>query len=211
MSCEQNFSEKISENIIEILKKSSFYDKISRLTNKANKTIYGVGGFCLIVTFFTVINYNKTKNTIQFIEKHISNISECSYDKNKNDEIISYRIDNIEKNVDIISNDISEINFQLKNLLEKFVYIHMQPKRLIETSTSTDSLDFLTLENSCRENFQDKSIQTEEIDNTKKEEIFTDCKNIIDDEYNDIMNECYDIIPCNNVKKYVNNNFSLFF
>lgn len=207
MSSEQKFSGKISENIIEIFKNSSLYDKITSLTNKANNTIYGVGGFCFVVTLFSIMNYNKTKITIEIIDKKLSNISASCYDKNINVEIITNKLDNIEQNITTVNNDIISLNSQLKKLLVKVSSIQMSQKQFLEKSTTTDSSYFLTLENECREKFQEKSIQNEE------NEIFKKCeKNQQEDlnEYNDIMNECYDIIPCNNVKKYANSNYNLF-
>lgn len=213
MSKEYGLSEKITDNIIEFIKKSSLFDKISTLTNKANKTIYSVGGFCLVVTLCTVMNYNKTQNTVDIIQKEIVTISDLFYKKNKNIGNLDINIANIQEDISRIKNDIYEMKMDLKNFLLLHDFIRSREKNVVERATSTNSFDFLSIENSCRENVQELSIQTEdkmEINDDKKLDENEDNK---DNNYNDndIMNECYDIVPCNNIKKYSNNSYNLFF
>jgi hypothetical protein len=237
MSKENGLSEKITDSIIEIIKKSSLFDKILTLTNKANKankTLYSVGGFCLVVTLCTVANYNKTQKIVDIIQTEIVTISDLFYKKNKNIGNLDINVANIQEDIARIKNDIYEMKVDLKNLLLLHDFIRHSEKTLVERATSINSLDFLNSENSCRENVQELSIQTENIvENIVENNIeynIGECNNeqcnneqcntykkydndtkIEEDIENDIMNECYDIIPCNNIKKYSNNKYNLFF
>jgi hypothetical protein len=165
------------------------------------------------------MNYNSTKKTVQIIEKEIKNISDSCCKNNKNIDNISEKVDNIEKNINKLNGDFFYMNLELKNL-SAFLNIHFtSQKKGIEKSTSIDPFEFLTLEDICganyKENYEEKSTQTEENIILKKEELENNSTNNKNSENNfehdDIMNECYDIIPCNNIKKYVNNKYNLFF
>lgn len=218
MSKENGLSDKITENIMELIKSSSLFHKISSLTNKANKTIYGVGSFCLVVTVFTVMNYNKTKFTIDIIKKQLSCILDTCYYKNKNIDKIQEKVTNIEVNIDKFNNDIFDIKIELKNLSLFLNSNWNYEKNNSDKSTSIHPLEFLTLEDICGENYQEKSIQTEEkyVQTEENEILKMNLPKNIENNMNctdqdDIMNECYDIIPCNNIKKYTNNSYNLFF
>jgi len=219
MSKESGLSEKITDNIVELIKNSSLFDKILTLTNKANNTMYSIGSFCLVVTVCTVMNYNKTQKTLDLIQNNLSNISESSYKKNKNIENLDINVANIQEDISRIKNNIYEMKIDLKNLLLSNDFIRCREKTVVDRSTSINSLEFLSIENSYREKCQELSIQNEEKCEINKEEKI-DNKNTLDynafyqeliNEDNDLMNECYDIIPCNNIKKYSNTRYNLFF
>jgi hypothetical protein len=229
MSKENGLSEKITDSIIEIIKKSSLFDKILTLTNKANKTLYSVGGFCLVVTLCTMANYNKTQKIVDIIQTEILTISDLFYKENKNIGNLDINVANIQEDIARIKNDIYEMKVDLKNLLLLHDFIRHSEKSVVERATSINSLDFLNSENNCRENVHELSIQNENIvENIVENNIeynIGECNNeqcntykkydndtkIEEDIENDIMNECYDIIPCNNIKKYCNNKYNLFF
>jgi len=217
MTKENGLSDTITEHMVEIIKNYSLFKRISNLENRANKTIYGVGSFCLVVTLFSIMNYNKTKFIIQFIQKQLTNISDSCYHKNKNIDKISEKVNDIEDNIDKMTHDIYDIKMEFNNL-SSILNLHLcNGKKGIEKSTSIDPFEFLSLEDICgenyRENYEEKGTQTEESPQMgdvivlKPNELEYHTKN----DQDDIMNECYDIIPCNNIKKYVNNKYSLFF
>ena len=193
MSKENVGTDNFSENILNIIKKSSLFDRILKYTNNINKKINSIGTFCLFISFFTIVSYNRIRQKLKKIDKQITNANIFT-----NTQIST--INDIAEKMTIITRDIFDMKLQLKNLCGLSQLQKDTVKTLATRSTSTTSLLFLLLEEESREKEGEKVIQCEEKSELKH-----------DNDYNDIIKEHYDIIPCNNSTKYNNSKFSLFF
>jgi len=184
-----NMTEKMSGTITTAFKKTKLFEKIGKIE------LY-IGSFFIISSIFTLttmymnyFNMNKIKN----IERKI----EGSENKLKHNIEIN-RIQNSLSNHKIVrylKHIKSELDDTQQKVMEKIMEINMllqnSQKELISTGTSMSDIS------------QIKSIDSIDglEENTNKEENNSDLKEFKDLEDDELLNECYDSIPLNNLKK----------
>lgn len=179
MSEDSNLGEKISDSILSIFTKTKIFEKIDKLNFYVKyfvllSTVYLTGSMtCHYIAFKNKNKINKDFN------------SELNYIKEN-------RIKMLYDNIVIMHNKIDNLEFKLTNLIEKQQHtlneiyklplLNIGTKNTISQSTSISSLS--------SESFKDPIIENE-----------SEIKNV-EGEYYEILNECYDIIPLNNIKKF---------
>ena len=155
-----NLTEKISEALTNILKKTKAFDKLDKIK-------FYLGAFVLISSIVSVTNIIIHYSVINRISENKERIN-----KNKNENEIMYKIE--VKHIELLSvmnNMLNNHESKLITLLEKHI------KSLDKINTSISSLSF----DSSQQNIAEQKETNQ------------------DDE---LINECYDLIPLNNNKKF---------
>lgn len=188
---DSNLSEKISDSIANIFKKTKVFEKIDKMQ-------FYIGSFVLI-------------STIYFSGSILNNylISKKQIDNNNN---ILYGIEDIKNNcVKTINHDIILLNDKIINLESKltnllefqnmiFNDIHNLPlfnvvkRDMVSTSTSISSFTIESPEKNNESKVLDDGWHLSEKEDTV-------IKNILNNNDDELSNDCYDSIPLSNVKK----------
>ncbi len=180
MANQANLTENLSEIVTKALKKTEIFEKILKIE-------FYVGSFVLIssVMGLTSIYMNfSNRNNIYTIKQDIDGserVLKCNIETNR--RLNSLRYDNLKSEFLILNNKISELIEHQQNIinqLEEIKSINKSEEHIIcnRISTSTSMSSFTPIK----------------ITNT----IFEDVR---DHEYDELLNECYDTIPLNNLKK----------
>lgn len=184
-----NLTEKMSGTITTAFKKTKLFEKIGKIE-------FYVGSFIIISSIFTLttmyINYSNM-NKIKNIERKI----EGSENKLKHNIEIN-RIQNSLSNhkiVKYLKHIKSDLDDTQEKVMEKIIEINMllqnSQKELISKATSMSDLS------------QVQSIDSIDDleENINKEENIKELEDFKELEDNELLNECYDSIPLNNLKK----------
>lgn len=183
-----NLTEKITEAINNVLKKTKIFEKTDKLSFYI-KTFVVVSSIIGITNIF--INYTNNNNVNNLV-KVMSN--------NKND-LIDIIENNNSQRINLLENKIAGLEDRLCVVLEnqklilseikKISVINVCKKECISASTSISSfmVDQLPLyqNNTCKQEKEDRAEKDKEEGN---------------EEENELENECYDNIPLSNVKKH---------
>jgi hypothetical protein len=175
-----NLTENLSEMVTKALKKTEIFEKILKIE-------FYVGSFVLISTLMgiTTIYMNfSNKNNIDTIKQDIcenERVVKYNIESNHRQNLLQY--DNLKSEFFILNKKISELIEHQQNIinqLEEIKSINKSEEHIIcnHISTSTSMSSFSPIK----------------ITNT----IFEDVR---DHEYDELLNECYDTIPLNNLKK----------
>ena len=175
---------------------NNFIDNIlSEINSGLNVTAVGLCVFSslsFVLNMIIILDINKLKkenNKIKNLNYEIKQQNEKT--KQQNEKILlklSLLNDTIFNNHKLISDD---VNLQRSNMLEII-----------------DKTDFLIycLKKLNKNNKIDKQLEVKE--NTNNEECNNKKKsNNKENDDNELLNECYDIIPCNNINKITGNNW----
>jgi hypothetical protein len=167
-----NISERISETIMSIIKKTNVFEKLENMKGLIKIST----GFFIITTTLTIANYY-----------FITNINTT------NDEQLQLLEDNNKQ----LSKIVEDNNFKAYQMLETKV------DKLLEITIEMQKQNALFLQ------YYDKkyiSVITSMSDFEKysKPDIFKNNDEELDDE---LLRECYDILPCNNITKATSTGF----
>lgn len=190
-----NFTEKMSGTMTSAFKKTKLFEKIGKIE------LY-IGSFFIISSIFTLttmyMNYSNM-NKIKNIERKI----EGSENKLKHNIEIN-RMQNSLSNhkiVKYLKHIKSELDDTQQKVMEKIMEINMllqnSQKELISTGTSMSDISQIKSIDSI--DGLEENTNKEENNNDLKE--FKELKEFKDLEDDELLNECYDSIPLNNLKK----------
>jgi hypothetical protein len=175
-----NLTEKISEAITNVFKKTKIFEKIGKIE------IY-IGSFIVISSIITLtntyMNYCNMRR-IKWLEEKIEgceNILKHNIQISRQENALCH--DKIEKQIKGQASNSLDIQEKFQKIIEKIVDV----KLLLETSKKEETTFS-----------QVKSIDS--IDECWRENIIKQ-EDIKDMEDNELLNECYDSIPLNNLKK----------
>jgi hypothetical protein len=169
-----NLTEKISEAFTNVIKKTKAFDKLDKIK-------FYLGSFVLISSIVSVTNLFIHYSIINRISQNRENIN-----KNKNEIFYKMEVKQIEI-LSAVNNMLNEHQDKMISLLEKhqksldemkkIQFIDIEKKESITTNTSISSL----------------SIDLYQQNITEQKETNED---------DELINECYDLIPLNNNKKF---------
>ena len=187
---EQNVSDKLAEVITSIFKKTNMFEKIERIQGLITIST----GFFIITSTLTLINYyfikdiySKNDEQTKLLKNINNNLSRITQDNN----FINFKVyEDFQKKINIIAEFSVELKKQSDKLLEKFE--ENIEKKYITTTTSISDFEKYFKENV--EKVKEKEVNVKAIDF----EVDSDIYENID---NELLQECYDSLPCNNVKK----------
>lgn len=187
---EQNVSDKLAEVITSIFKKTNMFEKIERIQGLITIST----GFFIITSTLTLINYyfikdiySKNDEQTKLLKNINNNLSRITQDNN----FINFKVyEDFQKKINIIAEFSVELKKQSDKLLEKFE--ENIEKKYITTTTSISDFEKYFKENV--EKVKEKEVEVKAIDF----EVDADVYENID---NELLQECYDSLPCNNVKK----------
>ena len=171
---ESNLTDKISESITNVFKKTEVFEKIEKVEFFINSFIIVSSIFGLTSIYINYCNLNKIKNLEEKI-RETKDILKHSIEINLKQNLLSHE--------NTITKLLENQNLNIL-LLQEEKQLEFSKKELISTSTSTSSLLPLKIiiphEN---DDLKNNIIKQEEIED------------------NELINECYDSIPLNNLKK----------
>jgi len=173
---EQNVSDKLAEVITSIFKKTNMFEKIERIQGLITIST----GFFIITSTLTFINYYFIKNIYskndeqtKVLKNINNNLSRITEDNN----FINFKVyEEFQKKINIISDTSVELKKQSNKILDFFE--KKLEKKYITTMTST-----CDLEKYFKHEEEEKEVKNDEnIDN-------------------ELLLECYDNLPCSNLKQ----------
>jgi hypothetical protein len=186
---DSNLTEKMSETITTAFKKTKLFEKIGKIE-------FYVGSFIIISSIFTLTNMYMNYSNMNKI-KHIEKKIEGSENKLKHNIEIN-RMENSlcnHKIVKYLKHIKSDLDDTQQKIMEKIMEINMlfqiSKKELISIGTSMSDLPKVRSIDSI-DGWNDSN---NEVENIKEMEDFK----VLED--NELLNECYDSIPLNNLKK----------
>ena len=170
---EINLSDKIAESITTVIKKTKTYEKTLFIGN----IMIGVGIFCIINTVFSSFNYLSLNHII-------SNKYNFFY--------------HIKKELNFIHNKLNTLNKILDKIVENNAILEIPSNKMHISTSMSDFDEYL------RNNIDNKDNILKEYDNILENNILENNileNNILEDD--ELLNECYDVLPCNNTKKVI--------
>ena len=173
---EQNVSDKLAEVITSIFKKTNMFEKIERIQGLITIST----GFFIITSTLTLINYyfikdiySKNNEQTKLLKNINNNLSKITEDNN----FINFKVyEEFQKKINIIS----DINIELQNQGNKILEKLEENIEKIYITTMTSTSDF--------EKYFNKKVEKEDAE-------------VYENIDNELLQECYDSLPCNNVKK----------
>lgn len=182
---DSNLTDKLSETITNVFKKTKVFEKMSKIQ-------FLLGTFVILSSIFGITE----------IYMHYSNSNKID-EISENQENI-YNI--IEINSSVIKNRINQLEFKLSILLENQKNMINDIKNLpiykiqkihgINVSTSTSAFSPIK----HIDNINDSYNKDDNINITSIDDLNTEQKKIKEIEDNELIDECYDSIPLNNIK-----------
>lgn len=175
---DDKLSEKMIKSLSSFLKKTEIFEKFKKTVDKTYIVCFGIGIFSSISLFTTLISYYKINKKIHDTNNRI----------NERIHNLCYEIQYLEY--------ITENNYLKDTILFS--------KKYVDSETQTEELK-------VTENINAKSESNESLSSAFKmnedtvNEIAKSIINhdtIVNDDYDELSNECYDMIPCNNIKKH---------
>ena len=169
---DSNLRDKISETIINVFKKTEVFEKI----DKMGKIQFYVNSFLIVSSIIGLTNIYINYCNIDKIEKLEGKIKEC-------ENILKYNIKiNRKQNQIIYNNLINEVELTSK-LVNQIKELKLYKPEMISASTSISTFSPLKIILPPENNDCDNHIMHKEIED------------------NELLNESYDSIPMNNLKK----------
>jgi hypothetical protein len=167
-----NLTDKISETITNVFKKTEVFEKI----DKMGKIQFYVNSFLIVSSIIGLTNIYINYCNIDKIEKLEEKLEEC-------ENILKYNIKiNRKKNQIIYNNLINEVELTSK-LFNEIKELKLYKPEMISASTSISTFSPLKIILPPENNDCDNHIMHKEIED------------------NELLNESYDSIPMNNLKK----------
>lgn len=192
---DSNLTEKMSETITTAFKKTKLFEKIGKIE-------FYVGSFIIISSIFTLTTMYMNYSNMSKI-KHIEKKIEGSENKLKHNIEIN-RMQNSLSNhkiVKYLKHIKSDLDDTQEKVMEKIMEINMlfqiSKKELISTATSMSDLPKVRSLDSI-DDWKDDINKKDNIDELENIKAMEDFK-VLED--NELLNECYDSIPLNNLKK----------
>ena len=185
---EQNVSDRLAEVITSIFKKTNMFEKIDRIQGLISIST----GFFIITSTLTFINYYFIKNIyskndeqIKLLKNINNNLSRITQDNN----FINFKVYNdFQKKINIIADFSVELKKQSNKLLEQFEE-NIEKKYITTTTSMSDFEQYFKEKVKAEKEVEVKAVDAEYED--------VDIYKNID---NELLQECYDSLPCNNVK-----------
>jgi hypothetical protein len=185
---EQNVSDRLAEVITSIFKKTNMFEKIERIQGLISIST----GFFIISTTLTLFNfyfikdiYSKNEEQTKLLKNINNNLSRITQDNN----FINFKVyEEFQRKINIITNISVELKKQNDKLLENFE--ENIGKKYITTMTSTSDFE--------------KYFKEKEETRVNAEYEDGDMYKNID---NELLQECYDVLPCNNITKATSSGF----
>jgi hypothetical protein len=202
-----NLTQKISETITNAFKKTKIFEKIGKIEKY-------VVSFIIVSSIFTLtgiyMNYSNTDKIKKLEEKIEGSENVLRHDIEINriqNSICNHTNVKYLKDLKTISLDTQEKVIQ--NIMEIKMLLQNSKKEVISRGTSISSLsqvESIDSINDWKDNMSDCENMNEcenknEHDSINELENIIDLENINDLEDNELLNECYDSIPLNNLKK----------
>lgn len=193
-----NLSDKISETITNVFKKTQLFEKIEKME-------FYIRTFVVISSIISLssiyINYYNT-DKIKRLEEKIQG----------SENIIKYNIEINRKQNEIIYNKLIE---EVKNELEKSSKLiniinekqNFKPE-MLSVTTSISSLS-LEIDYLIKDNNENNDHLDDDNDNNENNDDLDYDDLDYDDDDDELINECYDAIPLNNLKKNISLNWFL--
>jgi hypothetical protein len=190
-----NLTQKISETITNAFKKTKIFEKIGKIEKY-------VVSFIIVSSIFTLtgiyMNYSNTDKIKKLEEKIEGSENVLKHDIEINriqNSICNHTIVKYLKDLKTISLDTQEQVIQ--NIMEIKMLLQNSKKEVISRGTSMSSLSQVKSIDSI-DGWKDNMNDCEHINDLEN---INELENINDLEDNELLNECYDSIPLNNLKK----------
>jgi len=196
-----NLTQKISETITHAFKKTKVFEKIGKLEIYIGSFILVSSIISLTSIYMNYCNMDKLKRLQEQIEGS-ENVVKHNIEINRiQNSVCNHTIVKYLKDLKSISLDtqekvlkkIMEINMLLQNS-KKEVISQGTSMSLLSQFKSIDSIDGWNDNN--LENMREEENMREDVENTKEK-----MENMREEEDDELLNECYDSIPLNNLKK----------
>lgn len=155
---EQNISEKISDAITSIIKKTNIFEKLNNIKGLIQ---ISTGVFIFTTTITIINNYYYIKYLERKNDEHV--------------ELIKHTHFKLYKELQTKIDTLLEINIKIQN--ENNILLQKYDKKYISTLTSVSDFE--------------KYVNTIMLKNN----------DICDNVDNELLDDCYDILPCDNIKK----------
>lgn len=188
---DSNLTEKITDSINNIINKTKIFEKIDNLQ-------FIIGSFTIFTSVIgitnIIINYsnrNMIKNNEEIINKNRYSVEDLLINNNKiYITFLENKINELEnKLLTTLKEQKNEENIlhEIKNLL----IFNIQKKNCISASTSISSILLESPKNP--------------LNSRQSNDLSINQEDLVED--NELINECYDNIPLNNIKKTINSNW----
>jgi hypothetical protein len=188
-------TQKISETITNAFKKTKIFEKIGKIEKYVVSFIIVSSIFTLTGIYMNYYNTDKIKNLEEKIEGS-ENVLKHDIEINRvQNSICNHTIVKYLKDLKTISLDTQEQVIQ--NIMEIKMLLQNSKKEVISRGTSMSSLSQVKSIDSI-DGWKDN---TNDCENINELENMNDLENINDLEDDELLNECYDSIPLNNLKK----------
>ena len=177
---EQNVSDKLAEVI------TSIFEKIENIQGLIliSTSFFIIGSTVSLINFYFIKNiYSKNDEQIKLLKNINNNLSRITQDNN----FINFKVYNdFQKKINIIADFSVELKKQSNKLLEQFE--ENIEKKYITTTTSMSDFEQYFKERKEEENI------------TKVDAKYEDAE-VYKDIDNELVQECYDNLPCSNIKQ----------
>lgn len=190
-----NLTQKISETITHAFKKTKVFEKIGKLEIYIGSFIFVSSIISLTSIYMNYCNMDKLKRLEEQIEGS-ENVVKHNIEINRlQNSLCNHNIVKYLKDLKTISLDTKEQVIQ--NIMEIKILLQNSKKEIISRGTSMSLLSQVKSIDSI-DGWNDNNLEDtkEDVENIREEE--DDTKEQEDDE---LLNECYDSIPLNNLKK----------
>lgn len=177
---DDKLSEKMVKSLSSFLKKTEIFEKFKKTADKTYIICFGIGIFSSISLLTTLISYYKINKKIHDTNNHI----------NQKIHNLFYEIQYLEY--------ITENNYFKDTILFSKKYTHCE--------TQTDTLkesENINTKTESNESLSGAFKMNEDTVNEIAKSIINHDTIIANDDYDELSNECYDMIPCNNIKKHL--------
>jgi hypothetical protein len=174
---EQNISEKISDTITSVIKKTNIFEKLDNMKDLIKIST----GFFIVTATITIINYYYIKQI------ELKNDEQVELIKHINKELI--------KNI----NDNSSNHFKLYQGLQTKIDI------LLEINTDIQNQNNKLLQK-CEKKYVSELTSMSDFQKYSNPSMFQN-NDTCDEVDNELLHECYDILPCNNITKVTSAHF----
>lgn len=181
---ESNLTEKITDTLNNIFKKSKIFEKLDKIQFYIGTFIFFSSMIGITSITINYINMNKIIQNEKTIKKNMSNIEE--------------KIDNLK-----INEKINKLNLKIDDMENKIIFLLDKQKESLDEIKNLPLLNILKKDSISRStsisSILDDLSPKKKFDET---EVFN--SNIIENENNkddELIDDCYDIIPLNNSKK----------
>jgi hypothetical protein len=184
---EPNVSDKLADVITSIFKKTNIFDKIERIHGLIiiSSSFLIIGSTMSLINFYFLKNINSKNDEnislLKNIDDNLSKIKEDNY-------FINFKVyQEFQKKIDLIT----DISLELQKQNIKLFRFFEEKSKNNEKKTITTMTSMSDFEKYCNSTIL-----------KEKEDL-----EIYEDIENEILQECYDNLPCNNFKKVTSSGF----